>query len=73
MGTFSVPGTDMRSIKEMGSIRFNCRNLKNAQVKTYSDIAHVSGMFWQKFNPDIDYWNRINKVLLFCKELKASY
>jgi len=45
----------------------------NAQIRTYTDIAHVFGMFWQKSNPDIDHWNGIKKVLLFCKELKASY
>ena len=85
MRTFSVPGTDMRLIKEMGSvtnmrlikemgsIRFSCRSLMNAQIRTYTDIAHVFGMFWQKSNPDIDHWNGIKKVLLFCKELKASY
>ena len=44
-------------------------SLMSAQVRTYPDIAHVSGMFRQKSSPDIDYWNRVKNVLQFCKVL----
>ena len=30
-------------------------SLMNVQVRTYPDVAHVSGMFWQKSSLDIDY------------------
>ena len=44
-------------------------SLMSVQVRTYPDIAHISGMFWQKSSPDIDYWNRVKNVLQFCKVL----
>ena len=31
------------------------RSLMSVQVRTYPDVAHISGMFWQKSNPDIDH------------------
>ena len=30
-------------------------SLMSEQVRTYPDVAHVSGMFWQKSSPDIDH------------------
>ena len=27
----------------------------SVQVRTYPDVAHVCGMFWQKSGPDIDH------------------
>ena len=30
-------------------------SLMNVQVRTYPDVAYVSGIFWQKSNPDIDH------------------
>ena len=47
-------------------------SLMSAQVRTYPNIVHMSGMFWQKSSPDIDHWNRVKNVLQFCKTLKAS-
>ena len=44
----------------------------SAQVRTYPDVVHVSGMFWQKFSPDIDHWNGIKNVLQFCKVLSKE-
>ena len=38
-------------------------SLMSVQVRTYPDIAHVSGMFWQKSSPDIDHWNGVKNVL----------
>jgi hypothetical protein len=32
-------------------------------IKSYPDIVYISGMFWQKSNPDIDHWNGIESVL----------
>ena len=40
-------------------------SLMNVQVRTYPDIAYVSGIFWQKSSPDIDNWNRDKNVLQF--------
>ena len=31
------------------------RSLMNVQVRTYPDVAYVSGIFWQKSSPDIDH------------------
>ena len=30
-------------------------SLMNVQVRTYTDVAYVSGIFWQKSSPDIDH------------------
>ena len=30
-------------------------SLMNVQVRTYPDVACVSGIFWQKSSPDIDH------------------
>ena len=38
-------------------------SLMNVQVRTYPDVAYVSGIFWQKSSPDIDHWNGVNNVL----------
>jgi hypothetical protein len=27
----------------------------SAQVRTYNDVVHISGMFWQKSSPDLDH------------------
>jgi hypothetical protein len=43
----------------------------SAQVRTYPDVFHVSGMFWQKSSPDIDHWNRVMSVLQFCKNVRG--
>jgi len=34
----------------------------SAQEITYPNIFCVSGLFWQKFNPDIDHWNEIENI-----------
>ena len=39
------------------------------QVRTYPDAVYVSGIFWQKYSPDIDYWNGVENVLQLCKDL----
>ena len=45
-------------------------SLMSAQVRTYPDIAHVSGIFWQKSIPDIDHWNGVKNVLQSAKFYK---
>ena len=42
-------------------------SLINIQVRTYPDVAYVSGIFWQKSSLDIDHWNGVENVLQFCK------
>ena len=32
-------------------------SLMNVQVRTYLDVAYVSGIFWQKSSLDIDHCN----------------
>ena len=44
-------------------------SLMSVQVRTYPDIAHVSGMFWQKSSPDIDHWNGVKNVMQFYEVL----
>ena len=44
-------------------------SLMNVQVRTYLDVAYISGIFWQKSSPDIDHWNGVENVLQFCKVL----
>jgi hypothetical protein len=34
----------------------------SAQVRTYTDVVHVSGLVWQKSSPDIDHWNGVKNV-----------
>jgi hypothetical protein len=41
----------------------------SAQIRTYPDIVHVSGLFWQKSSLDIDHWNGVKNVLQFYKVL----
>ena len=60
MGTSSVPGTDMRSIKmNMVPYASAVGSLMSVQVqvRTYPDVVYVSGIFWQKSNSNIDHWN----------------
>ena len=48
-------------------------SLRSAQTRTYPDIVHLFGLFWQKSNLDIDHWNGVNKNdMQFCKVLHAS-
>ena len=47
-------------------------SLMSAQVKNYPDIVRVSGLFWQKFNPDIDHWNEIENVGFMLSWKKTS-
>ena len=42
-------------------------SLINVQVRTYPDVAYVSGIFWQMSSSDIDHWNRVKNVLQLCK------
>jgi hypothetical protein len=44
-------------------------SLMIAQVRTYPNVVHVSGMFWQKSSPDIDHWNGVKNVLQFYKNV----
>ena len=44
-------------------------SLMSVQVRTYPDVAHVSGMFWQKSSPDIDHYNGVKNVLQLCEVL----
>jgi hypothetical protein len=34
----------------------------SAQIRTYPDVVHVSGLFWQKFSPYIDHWNEVKNI-----------
>ena len=44
-------------------------SLMSVQVRTYPDVAHVSGMFWQKSSPNIDHWNGVKNVLQFLQSI----
>jgi hypothetical protein len=44
-------------------------NFMSAQVRTYPDIVHISGLFWQKSSSNIDHWNEVKNVLQFCKNV----
>jgi hypothetical protein len=44
------------------------RSVMSTQIRHYSDIVHVSGLFWQKFNPDIDHWNGVKNVGLMLRK-----
>jgi hypothetical protein len=43
-------------------------SLMSTQIKSYPDIVHVSGLFWQKSTPDIDYWNGVKNVGLMLRK-----
>jgi hypothetical protein len=36
----------------------------SAQVRTYPDVVHVSGMFRQKSSPDIDHWMELECLII---------
>jgi hypothetical protein len=38
-------------------------SLMSVWIKSYSDIVHITGMFWQKSNLYIDQWNGVENVL----------
>ena len=40
-------------------------SLMNVQVRTYPDVAYVSGILWQKSSPNIDHWNGVKNILQF--------
>ena len=44
-------------------------SLMNVQVRTYPDVAYVSGIFLQKSRPDIDHWNKVKNVLQFLQSI----
>ena len=44
-------------------------SLMNVQVRTYPDVAYVSGIFWQKSSPDIDHRNGVKNVLQFLQSI----
>ena len=44
-------------------------SLMSVPVRTYPDVAYVSGMFWQKSSPDIDHRNGVKNALRFCEVL----
>ena len=44
-------------------------SLMNIQVRTYTDVAYISGIFWQKSSPDIDHWNGVKNVLQFLQSI----
>jgi hypothetical protein len=43
-------------------------SLMSTQIRSYPDIIHVSGLFWQKSSPDIDHWNGVKDVDLKLKK-----
>jgi hypothetical protein len=43
-------------------------SLMSTQIRTYPDIVHVSGFFWQKSSPDIDHWNGVKIVGLMLRK-----
>jgi hypothetical protein len=43
----------------------------SAQTKTYPDIVHVSGIFWQKSSPDIDHRMELKMSCNFAKHYKT--
>jgi hypothetical protein len=43
-------------------------SLMSTQIRSYPDIVHVSGLFWQKSSPDIDHWNGVKKVGLMLRK-----
>jgi hypothetical protein len=47
-------------------------SLMNTQIRSYPDIVHISGLFWQKSNPDIDHWNGVKYVGLMLRKKRTS-
>jgi hypothetical protein len=43
-------------------------SLMSTQIRSYPDRVHVSGLFWQKFSPEIDHWNGVKKVGLMLRK-----
>jgi hypothetical protein len=43
-------------------------SLISTQIRSYPDIVHVSGLFWQKSSPDIDHWNGIKNIGLMLRK-----
>ena len=44
-------------------------SLMNVQIRTYSDVAYVSGIFLQKSSPDIDHRNGVKNILQFLQSI----
>jgi hypothetical protein len=40
-------------------------SLMSTKIRPYPDTVHASGLFWQKYSPDIDHWNRV-KISASC-------
>jgi hypothetical protein len=47
-------------------------SLMSTQIRYYSDIVYISGLFCQKSSPDIDHWNRVKNVSLMLRNNKYS-
>jgi hypothetical protein len=43
-------------------------SLMSTQIRSYPDIVHVSGLFWQKSSPDIDNWNGVKNISLMLRK-----
>jgi hypothetical protein len=43
-------------------------SLMSTQIRPYSDIVHVFGLFWQKSSPDIDHWNGVKNISLMLRK-----
>jgi hypothetical protein len=43
-------------------------SLMSTQIRSYPDIVHVSGLFWQKSSPDIDHWNGVKNISLMLRK-----
>ena len=66
LGNLSVSGTN---VKRNSPICFNCWKLyKRASKELILTQFCVSGLFWQKFNPDIDHWNEIENIGLMLRK-----
>jgi hypothetical protein len=43
-------------------------SLMSTQIRPYSNIVHVSGLFWQQSNLDIDNWNGVKNIGLILRK-----
>jgi hypothetical protein len=43
-------------------------SLMSTQIRSYPDIVHASGLFWQKSSPDIDHWNGVKNIGLMLRK-----
>jgi hypothetical protein len=43
-------------------------SLMSTQTRSYPDIVHISGLFWQKSSPDIDHWNGVKNISLMLRK-----